>query len=100
MDQVSEQLRGLLSFVGAAIAAWIGLWARHATDPSGFNWQRLLTETPVALFCGIIAGAIGSFSGLEALVVYGIASFAAYISPPIFFAILKKYVERKNGPTD
>ena len=96
-----DQLKALLGFVGAAVAAFIGLWARHATDPAGFNWRRLAIETPVAIMCGIVAGAAGAFFELGPIVIYGIASAAAYISPPVVFQIIRKKLEKSDdGKTD
>lgn len=99
MEHIGDQLRAFIGIIGATVAAWIGLWARHATDPNGFSWKRLLMETPVAILCGIIAGALGSWAGFDTLVVYGFASAAAYISPPVVFSILRKRLEKDDGKT-
>lgn len=96
MEHIGDQLRAFIAIIGASVAAWVGLWARHATDPQGFSWRRLFAETPVAVLCGIVAGALGAWAGFETLVVYGLASAAAYISPPVVFSILRKRIEKNN----
>lgn len=98
MEQIEDQIKIFIGLLGAAIAAWVGLWARHATDPNGFKWRRLAIETPVAVLCGIVAGAAGSYFELGQIVIYGIASAAAYISPPVVFQIVRKKLEKDDAP--
>lgn len=100
MDHIGEQFRAFVAVLGASIAAWIGLWARHATDPQGYSWRRILTETPVAILCGIVAGGVGAWAQWDLLIVNGLASAAAYISPPIVFAMLKKRLEKGDETKD
>lgn len=96
MDQIADQMKAFIGFLGASVAAFIGLWARHATDPGGFQWRRLMVETPVAIMCGIVAGAIGFYFELGNIVTLGIASAFAYISPPVVFSIVRKKLEKDD----
>lgn len=99
MEHIGDQLRAFAGVIGATIAAWVGMWAKHATDPNGFSWKRLWLESPVAILCGIMAGALGDYFGLSTLVTYGIASSVAYASPNVVFQVLRKRLEKDDGKT-
>lgn len=92
-EDAAAQMKVFLSLMGASLAAWIASLARNVYHADGFSWKRTLWDLPFAVTCALVAGSLGAWLALDAVVVYGIAGAFAYLGPQWLDGWLRRKAE-------
>lgn len=93
VEDAALQIKVFFGLVGAIIAAGVASFARNVYHVDGFSWKRVLFDFPFAVTCAIVAGSLGAWLKLEAMVVYGIAGGFAYLGPQWLDGWLRRKAE-------
>lgn len=97
MEEIYAQLKIFVGSIGAVIAAFVGIMTRHIYHEEGFKWGRVATETPLAIFAGILAHGLGDVLGLNDAAVIAAASAFAYLTPQVIFPLILSAFRKRHG---
>lgn len=93
LEDIAAQLKIFVGLFGASLAAGIGILARNVYSEEAYSLKRAVGEGIFAMFVALVAGGIGEYLELPALVIYGLAGAAGYLGPHF----LAEWLRRKAG---
>lgn len=99
-EELGTVLKIYVGYLGATIAAVIGILVRQVYHPKGFRFRRAVLDAPFAVLCAILAGAVGEFLELPVQVIYGISGATGFLSPMFLSDFLEKLANKRLGGDD
>lgn len=100
LEDIAAQLKIYLGLTGAYISGVMGILARSAYSNEEFSWRTFWAGTCFAMFIAVLAGGVGEYFGLPAIVVYALAGTAGYLGPQFLSGWLRNKVGEDAGDED
>lgn len=96
-EEFGTVMKIYVGYLGATIAAVVGILVRQIYHPRGFKWRRAVLDAPFAVLCAILAGAVGEYLELPAQVIYGFSGAMGFLSPMFLSDFMEKLAKKRLG---